>query len=466
MKIVTIGISFVLGSLILHSHADGPSTEQPNIVFIYIDDMGYADPSCFGNSEVKTPRIDQLAKEGIRLTNFYSNSPICSPSRVASLTGMIPQRWGIHSYLAERKHNAERDMPDWLDPQAPTTPKLLKQVGYTTAHFGKWHLGGCRDIDDAPLPTEHGFDETFVSFEGLGDRVLDFDDKLSRMSRELGHGEIMEADKHEFTSIYVDKALDFIRRNKGHPFYLQVFPNDVHDPFKPTDEMIEPWKSMTGSPFEQKFFAVLTELDRQIGRLIDGIDEMGLGEKTLIVFTSDNGPTDWRSYYRKGYAPPGFTGPFFGRKWSLYEGGIRMPFIARWTGGIPAGVTDDQTVMAAIDLLPTYCAFAGVSPHDRIDGEDMSSVLLGAPAERRKPLCWEYGVKGSLLPGNPEHISPPLAMRDGAWKVLAQADGSGAKLFNLEADPGEKNDLAETHPERVQRMAQQVVNWYGGLVRQ
>jgi arylsulfatase A-like enzyme len=345
-----------------------PRQARPNIVFIFIDDMGYADPACFGNPIVKTPNIDRLAAEGIKLTNFYVNSPICSPSRVAVTTGQYPARWKIHSYLNNRAGNKSRGMADYLDKAAPTTAKKLKAAGYSTAHFGKWHMGGGRDVDDAPLPADYGFDESLVAFEGLGDRLL-VNPKNS--STRLGHGNISFCERWEKTEKYTDRAIDFIRRNKDKPWYVRLFPNDVHDAHVPLPGTEEPWKAASDNPWQHKFFAVLKEMDRQIGRLVDEIDALGLAENTLIVFTSDNGPTDWPKYYRDNSGgPPGFTGPFLGRKWSLFEGGIRMPFIARWKGRIPEGIVDKSSMMGGIDLSPTFCSLAGVQvpQSEKLDG--------------------------------------------------------------------------------------------------
>ncbi len=438
------------------------SPTRPNIVFIFIDDMGYADPSCFGNPKMKTPCIDRLAREGMRLTNFYVNSPICSPSRVAVMTGQYPARWKINSYLAARKANRARRMPDWLDPKAPTTARLLKQAGYATAHFGKWHIGGGRDVGDAPLPADYGFDESLVSFEGLGDRVLYAKKGLSGQSAKLGRGEITYIPKHAGTQAYVDRAIAFARKHRDKPFYIELFPNDVHDAHVPRPEAIEKWKQVTDNPFEQKFFAVLAELDRQIGRMTDAIDALGLAEKTLIVFTSDNGPTDWPSYYKRGHTPPGFTGPFYGRKWSLYEGGIRMPFIARWKGTIPAGRTNETSVMCGIDLSPTFCHLARVQPGNSVkhDGQNMHKALLGQPVERSQPVFWQYGKPyTNLLPGNPDFISPGLAVRDGDWKLLIEPDGSNAQLYNLAHDPGEKSNLLKEHPDKARALWSKIRNW-------
>jgi len=432
--------------------ATTPRPDKPNIILIFIDDMGYADVSCFGNTQVRTPHIDSLATGGLRLTNFYVNSPICSPSRVAITTGQYPGRWKIHSYLESRARNRERGMADWLDPKAPSIGRIFKQAGYATAHFGKWHMGGGRDVDDAPGPATYGFDEHLLNFEGIGNKV--------------------KPPRHTFTAQYVDHAVDFARRHRDQPFLIRLFPNDVHDPHAPAPGAIDKWKAVTENPFEQKFFAVLEEMDRQIGRVIEEIDDLGLTERTIFIFTSDNGPTDWPSYYQKGWSPPGSTGPYFGRKWSLYEGGIRMPFIVQWKGVIPAGNTDDRNMVAAIDLLPTLCKLADVAPPPpdeiKFDGEDRSAILLGRGIdktfERSQPLFWQYGPPHARLkPGKPEFISPSFAIRDGRWKLLVNPDGSDLQLYDLEADPGEKTNLAKMEAEKARVLWEKVRVWAGEI---
>ena len=438
----------------------------PNILFIFIDDMGYADPSCFGNPKMKTPNIDRLAEQGLRFTNFYVNSPICSPSRTAVMTGQYPARWGIHSYLESRKRNQERGMPNFLSPEAPTTARRLKAAGYATAHFGKWHVGGGRDVDDAPLPQAYGFDESLVSFEGLGDRVLFTKDKLSDESEKLGQGEITRLPKHQATETYVGRTLDFIRRHREQPFYIELFPNDVHDAHLPAPGSGAKYEAITENPYERRFFAVLEELDRQVGRVIAGLEEMGLAGNTLIVFTSDNGPTDWPHYYREGFTPPGFTGPLYGRKWSLYEGGLRMPFIARWDGVVPAGAVDEETVFCGIDLSPTFCALAGVdiSAGPQPDGENMAEALQGKSVTRKKPIFWQYGAPyAQLKPGNSDFVSPPFAVRDGDWKLLVQSGGTNAQLYNLRQDIGETKNLLSAEPDRAANMWAMIRSWAAGF---
>ena len=434
---------------------------QPNVVVFFIDDMGFADPSCFGNPAMKTPNIDRLASEGLKLTNFYVNSPICSASRVALTTGQYQQRFRIHSFFATRQSNRERKMPDWLDPAAPTLAKVLKQAGYHTAHFGKWHMGGGRDVGDAPLPQAYGFDESLVSFEGLGDRILWQKTGNQKDSWTHGRGEILDLPKHKTTETYVDRAVDFIQRHRDERFYLRIFPNDVHDAHIPAEEQRKQWEGSSSNPPDIDFFAVLDEMDRQIGRVLDTLDRLQLAEDTLVLFTSDNGPTDWPRYYKQGHQPPGFTGPLFGRKWSLYEGGIRMPFLARWPGKIPAGVTDEESLVAAIDLFPTVASLVGVPwPAETVDGLDRSPVFLEGPGKRARPVFWEYGVHGSIKPGKAEHISPALAMREGDWKLLMNPDGSELKLFNLRQDIGESKNVVETYPDIVRMMRPQLEAWW------
>ncbi|TWT68796.1 Arylsulfatase [Crateriforma conspicua] len=433
----------------------------PNVVVIFIDDMGFADPSCFGNPAMKTPNIDRLAAEGIRLTNFYVNSPICSASRVALTTGRYQQQYRIHSFLATRKSNRQRKMPNWLDPDAPTLAKLLQQAGYRTAHFGKWHMGGGRDVGDAPLPQAYGFDESLVSFEGLGDRILWQKTGNQKLSWTHGRGKILDLPKHRTTETYVDHAIEFLKANQQRPFYLRVFPNDVHDTHSPSERQASKWQGSSDNPPDEAFFAVLDEMDRQIGRLLDTLDTLKLSKNTLVLLTSDNGPTDWPRYYEAGHQPPGFTGPFFGRKWSLYEGGIRMPFIARLPGRIPADRLNDSTIMAAIDVLPTVAAICGVTDQiTQSDGIDLSDALLGQKVQRDQPVFWEYGVHGSIQPGKAEHQSPSLAMRDGRWKLLCNPDSSRVQLFDLTADPGETKNLADEQPATVHAMKQQLLGWW------
>ena len=468
---INLTVLATLGFLTLFAGCKKSETlGKPNVVIIFIDDMGFADPSCFGNPLIKTPNIDALAQNGIKLTNFYVNSPICSPSRAALNTGQYPMRNKIHSFINSSKDNARRGMADFLDPNVNTLAKTLKSNGYVTAHIGKWHLGGGRDVDYAPFIQEYGFEKSFTSFEGLGDRVLFNDHGLSKQSAELNKGRIVWADKCDVTKMYVDSALAFVSNHKGKPFFLHLFPDDVHDEHLPRAERAQKFASITENPWEQKFLAVLEELDNQLGRFIQGLEEMGELDNTLIVFTSDNGPTDWPRYYDASKYPegyegklyaPGFAGQFFGRKWSLYEGGIRMPFIAQWAGHIQKGSTDSTTVMSAIDLYPTICSLLGIAFPENLDGTDKSPALLGRPMGNTPPVMWEYGSAphGSIKPGNSDYISPNLAIRNGDWKLLINADSTNIQLFNLKNDPGETTNLADQNQPIVKELSEKVIQW-------
>nr|WP_299346349.1 sulfatase-like hydrolase/transferase [Allomuricauda sp.] len=433
----------------------------PNVVFIFIDDLGYGDLSCYGNQKMETPNFDALAKNGIRFTQFYSNAPVCSPSRVAFITGQYPFRRRIHGVVGSTKNNKERRQANFLDTVGPLLPRLLKKNGYATAQVGKWHMGGGRDINEVPYPTDYGYDMSLVGFEGIGDRILDNDHFLSDMSAKLGKGNIMRTDKHRITEIYVDSSLAFIKRNKDTPFYLSFFPGDVHDPFKPTEEQTSEFRAIARDEEEAKFFAVLKETDIQVGRLIQGIEDMGLTENTIFIMSSDNGPTDWPRYYKNGGQPPSSQGNLRGRKWSLYEGGIREPLIVQWKGHLPENKVDSTTVGAVMDLFPTIMNFTNTDFYkisSKLDGIALNQSIKGTPQQRQKPIFWYF--PNVPTPGNPDFLTPKLAMRDGDWKLLVNEDGTGPQLYNLKNDPQEQTNLAGKDLDRVKEYTETILSWY------
>lgn len=433
---------------------------------VFIDDMGWGDLGCYGNPDIKTPNIDALAAGGIRFEQFYVASPICSPSRVAVTTGQFPARHKINSYLNSRARNAARGMVDFLDPAVPAIARTFQSAGYATAHFGKWHMGGGRDVDDAPLPQSYGFSESLVSFEGLGDRILQAQNHgLSAQSAKLGHGRITYVEKHKNTETYVNRSIDFIRRNQETPFYLHLWLNDVHDPFKPTQLQLERFKQYSDNKYLQQYYAVMDEMDRQLGRLFDHITASGLSEQTIIVVCADNGPTAWARYKREGFDAPGWTGGLRGRKWSLYEGGIREPLIVSWPDKIKPGQVDKTSLVNAVDFFPTFCQLAGIKPPDvDWDGIDFSPALLEKPLQRQKPMYWEYGRNPSYLrPAEPSDRSPVLAVRDGAWKLLMNADGTGVELYNLNQSIDESANLVDVHADVADRLYKDLMAWKNSL---
>jgi arylsulfatase A-like enzyme len=422
---------------------------KPNILFILTDDMGYGDIGCYGGKFAPTPNIDRLAHEGIRFTQYYSVSPICSPSRTGLTTGMFPARWNITSYLQTRAGNRACEQADFLNPAAPSLARTLKAAGYATGHFGKWHMGGGRDVTNAPLFAAYGFDEHASTYESpephpditATNWIWSPHDKVKRWDR---------------TAFFVDKTLDFLRRHKGQPCYVNLWPDDVHTPWVPNQERLGLYPS--GPAEERKFRAVLDEYDRQMGRLLAGLKELGLEGQTLVIFTSDNGPL------------PSFrgsrSGGLRGSKLSLYEGGIRMPFIVRWPGHTPAGRLDDQSVLAATDLFPSLCAIAGVElpKAAAFDGEDLSALLLGNSGVRTRPLFWEYGRNTNAFdyPRGADR-SPNVAMREGNWKLLVNADDTDLQLYDLKSDPKEVTNVAAANPEVAARLKDKVLAWRKAL---
>lgn len=439
--------------------------EKPNVIIIFIDDMGYGDLSNYGNKQIQTKNIDELARKGTWFTQFYVNSPVCSPSRVAMMTGHYPARHRFYTYLDERKKNDENHMPDFLPATVPTLAKMLHANGYATGHFGKWHLGGGRDVGDAPLPTDYGFDQSFTSFEGLGNRTLHLDDNLNKQSAKLERGKIVEAPQHKQTEIYVDSALAFIQTHRQQPFFINFWPNDVHDPYNPAEGTDEKFRSVTANTEQQKFLAVLQELDRQIGRFMNELQRMDKLKNTLILFTSDNGPTDWPRYYKDGGEPPCSAGDLRGRKWSLYEGGIRVPFIAVWPGRIPSGKVNAESVMSVVDILPTITGLTHTKmPADYLpDGSDESAVLMGKYKRVARDICWYYNNKP--LPGKQQNISPMLAIRSGKWKMLMEPDGTQKQLYNLDTDQQETKNLVNEQQEVTEQLTQKLKNWYANVVQ-
>lgn len=439
--------------------ADPP--RRPNIVLVLIDDLGWGDFSSFGNKGVRTENIDRLAAEGLRFGQFYVNAPICSPSRCAISTGQYPQRWRITSFLAERAANRRRGMAQWLAPSAPMFARSLKQAGYATGHFGKWHLGGQRDVGEAPLITEYGFDASLTNFEGLGPRVLPLchDDggkppyKHALGSDRLGRGPITWEDRSRVTRSFVDAAIAFIRQAaaRHQPFYVNLWPDDVHSPFHPP-----PTRRGDGTK-RARYLGVLDTMDEQLGVLFDYIRESeDLRRSTLVLVCSDNGPEPGA----------GSAGGLRGVKGTLYEGGVRSPLVVWGPGLIPAakaGRLQTGCWFAAIDLVPSLLAVAGVPPPEKgaFDGEDLSATLLGKSAvSRSAPLCFR---RPPDRPGPRAEDLPDLAIRDGRWKLLCEYDGSRPQLYDLAEDRAETTNLADRHPDVVGRLTDAVLAWHRSL---
>ena len=430
------------------------SADRPNIVLVFIDDMGWGDFSCFGNRNAQTPNIDRLAKEGIRFEQFYVNSPICSPSRVAISTGQYPQRWRIGSYLSNRNHNKKRGMAQWLDPKAPMLARSLQAAGYATGHFGKWHMGGQRNVDDAPPITDYGFDASLTNFEGMGPKLLPLTlrpgqkepGKIWKDAQRLGDGYRWML-RSKITGGFVDAAIAFINkaRDAKKPFYINLWPDDVHAPYWPP---VDRWADGKRGLYR----SVLHEADRQFGKLFDLIrNDQALRKNTLVLVCSDNGPQ----------RAAGSAGPFRGYKTQLYEGGVRSPLVVWGPGWIKKkNHVDRQSVFSAIDLVPTLLDLTGTPRPDgvKFDGESLVGTLLGDGGSRKAPIFFRRPPDRDAFYG--DNDLPDLALRAGQWKFLCEYDGSEPELYDLQADRGETKNLAAQHAKLVDRLTKALIAWH------
>ena len=456
-KSVLLGLVF---SVLFTTAGSSKERSRPNIILVFIDDMGWADFSCFGNKDAQTPNVDRMAAAGISFERFYVNSPICSPSRVAVSTGTYPQRWKITSFLAHRKLNAERGMAQWLDPKAPMLARQLKNAGYATGHFGKWHMGGQRDVTDAPQIREYGFDASLTNFEGLGPKLLPLTKKPNGDSgriwadaERLG-GPVTWMQRSKITGCFVDAAITFMdqAQEEGKPFYVNIWPDDVHSPFWPP---VDQWGD--GSK-RRLYLSVLEEMDKQLGKLFAYVEsDETLRENTLILICSDNG-------CEKG---AGQAGPLKGYKTHLYEGGIRSSLVVWGPRLMEEGKTGKRnmgSVFSAIDLAPSLLRLAGTKGPENAecDGEDLLDVILGkSQGSREAPIFFSRPPDRKNYYGF-ENL-PDLAVIHEKWKLLCDYDGGRPELYDIAADPAESKNLSEAQVAVTKRLTKSVVDWYRSM---
>jgi len=426
------------------------SATRPHIIIAFADDFGWGDVGCYGG-DVQTPELDRMAREGTRFMQFYVAAPICSPSRAGLMTGQFPARWRITSFLQTRKGNRDCEQDDFLDPQAPSLPRTLQAAGYATAHVGKWHLGGGRDVIDPPKFSAYGYHVGFGTWESpephpditAANWIWSSNDKVPRWDR---------------TQWMVDQTLQFLDRHPDQPCFVNLWLDDTHTPWVPSADELDGNRVKAGNS-AGNFRRVLTEMDRQLGRLLEALRRSGRSRETLVLFLGDNGPLPTFNQSR--------TGGLRGSKLSLYEGGIRVPCIAWWPGRVPANRVNDATVFAAVDFFPTLCEVAGAALPDGYtsDGENLSSALFGEMPERTTPLFWEYGRNDTSFayPPDARHRSPNVAVREGRWKLLVNADGNNTHLFDVVADRNETTNVAEEHSGVAERLRQQALLWRKSL---
>jgi arylsulfatase A-like enzyme len=421
------------------ARADAPP-DRPNFVLILTDDQGYADVGCYGAKGIETPHLDRMAREGVRFTDFYVAQPVCSASRAALLTGCYPNRIGILNALMPTSKAG-------LAPGERTIADLLKARGYATAAVGKWHLGH----QPGSLPTRHGFDHYYglpysndmwpgnQVVRGFPDLPLYRDEKVVARN----------PDQSRLTADYTEHAVRFIAENKSRPFFLYLAHNMPHVPLAVSAKF-------KGTSRRGLYGDVIQELDWSVGQVLAALKDNGLGGRTLVLFTSDNGP--WLSYGDHG----GSAGPLREGKKTTWEGGVREPFLARWPGHIPAGTVCREPAMT-IDLLPTLARLAGAKlPELPIDGKDIWPLLSGRPGAKSPQEAYYFYWQRELQ-----------AVRAGRWKlhlphtyqtVAGQPPGhdgkpakyqdasTGLALFDLEADPGETTDVSAKHRDVVKRL--------------
>ena len=437
--------------LVLCSNLLVAADKKPNILFIFADDWGWGDLSCHGHPYVKTPHIDRLAKEGTDFHRFTVASGVCSPSRTAVMTGHFPARYNIDGHFAWVPSNAKRNMPDWLDTQAPLLPRFLKQGGYATAHFGKWHLAN-NMIPDSPVPGEYGF-ETYGAFNCAGEQIPVHEDS--------------------------EHVVKFIQKSKEHgkPFFINMWLHEPHTPFHTVPKYRWRFRHLENEA-DNIYASVLSHADDRVGEVLDELDRLELTENTLVIFSSDNGPARSSRPAELGLmhdtatgagynvaAAKGITGGRKGYKSSLFEGGIGVPFIARWPGKIPSGRVDKKSILSAVDLLPTFCDVAGVVlPNDyQPDGISQINALMGnGMTMREKPLFWKFNSPWPPQTSRPHHwIS--YAVVENQWKMVTNRDQSHVELYDILSDPFEKKDLSKSRRPTVNHLTTTLNQWVSTL---
>jgi arylsulfatase len=455
--LASLAVNFVCASN--QTHAADP--KPPNIVLIMADDLGYGELGCYGQKIIKTPRIDQLAREGLRFTQYYCGSPVCAPSRCTLMTGKHTGHAAIRNNKQPQGMAKLREEFAWETPgQQPlpasevTIAELLRTKGYATAAIGKWGLGMIGTSGD---PSRQGVDlfYGYLCQEHAHNHYPKFlwrNDKKETLPGNDGTatGQTFAQDK------FTEEALKFLDQHRDGPFFLYLPFTIPHLAIQvPDSSLAEYAGKIRETPYEHKgyfkhptphagYAAMITHMDAAVGKIVEKIDELELANNTLILFTSDNGPT----YQRLGGADSDFfesSGPLRGRKGSVYEGGIRVPFIARWRGRIAGGSENDQ-MAAHWDMLPTLCEIAKVDTPQKLDGISFAPTLVGKGEQKqREYLYWEfpaYGVQQAIRAGN--------------WKALRQGkdlENQTFELYDLGTDIGEQRNVAAEHPEIVARLS-------------
>lgn len=431
------------------------SKRRPNFIVIMTDDQGYGDLSCMGNTDFLTPHIDGLAQNGARFTDWYSNSPVCSPARASLLTGRYPGNAGVRAILAGHRKATG------LTPACPTIASAVKKLGYQTAAVGKWHLG----LHEQSRPNQNGFDYFYGFMAGCVDYYShifywSMADGRTNPTHDLWeNGKELYDNGRYFTEMISEKAVEQIREmhEADEPFLMYVAYNAPHYPMHAPRKYLDRFRHL---PEDRRIMAaMLSAVDDGVGEIVDELKRQGIYEDTLIFFQSDNGPSRESRNWMDGRPDPyygGLPGSLKGHKFSLFEGGIRVPGIFSWPGHIPAGQVIHEPC-AAMDVFPTLLKLAGGDPSEyELDGTDIAEVLInGAPAPH-EALYWE--------------MEQQTAVRCGQYKLvlngqLIEGEAPQAPVFlsDLLADPGETTNLAAHNPELTKQLTQKAQLWREGI---
>lgn len=431
------------------SAAEPAKPAKPNIVFILADDLGYTDVACFGSKYYETPNIDRLATQGMKFTSAYTCGPNCQPTRAALMSGQYGPRTGVYTVGGIDRFNWQSrplrpvDNVTKLPLDKITIAQSLKKAGYATGMFGKWHLGE----DAEHHPARRGFDEAIVSMGVHFDFVT--------------NPKVAYPKGTYLGDFLTDKAVDFIRRHKDGPFFLYLPHFEVHAPLQAKPNWTQHFeaKPAAGGHGNPVYAGMIASVDESVGRIMALLDELKLSDNTLLIFASDNGGVG--GYEREGIRGGSITdnAPLRGGKGMLYEGGIRVPYIARWPGKVAAGKVCDEPINS-VDLYPTLLAVADAPQPENypLDGVSYLDLLTGSARAQRPPLFWHFpGYLGAG--GGTWRTTPAGAIRSGDWKLVEFFEDGRLELYDLKNDLGEKQDLAAKEPDRVKDLHAQLQAW-------
>ena len=441
-------VTFLLGLLNPHS---AQAAARPNIIFIMADDLGWTDIGCMGTRYYETPNIDQLSRQGVTMRSYYTCQN-CAPTRAALMSGQYASRTGVYTVGSfKRGRDKNRLMvPPENQTQLPldrkTVADTLQQAGYVTGMFGKWHLGNPPEYQ----PGQRGFDEAIVS----NGRHFNF---VTRPPVATEKGQYLA----DFLS---DRAVDFIERHQKETFFLYLAHFAVHTPIQAKQPLVDRFKKKptVGGHNNPTYAAMIQSVDESVGRVMKTLDELGLADRTLLIFASDNGGLG-------GYSVPGTderkgitdNTPLRGGKGTLYEGGVRVPFVARWPGKIPADVSSEEPIVH-VDMFPTFMELAGVRRVDQaLDGVSILPALRDpSRVLKRDAIYWHFpGYLESYIPDRVWRTTPVSTIRRGDYKLLEFFEQDRLELYNLKQDLGEKHDLASQHPQLVAELHKQLSDW-------